>query len=99
MNSYDLGQLVRCPVQIVDLTGAPVDPGTLTFTIEEPDGTETVYVYGTDAQLVRLSAGSFYVDWPTAQSGTHFYRYVSTVAGAGALDSYFGVLAPLVTPA
>lgn len=38
------------------------DPTVVTFKQRTPSGVETTYVYGTDAEVVRYSAGNFHVD-------------------------------------
>ena len=61
--------------------GTLTDPTVVTFTITEPDGTETAYINGTDAQNVKDSTGRYHVDWTITQAGRHFWKF----AGTGAL--------------
>ena len=39
--------------------GTLTDPTTVTFTVRTPTGTETAYVYGTDAEVVKGSTGVY----------------------------------------
>lgn len=64
------------------VNGMATDPAAVTFKLRDPAGTLTTYVYGTDAQLVRDSAGAFHVDWPVAAAGRHFVKW----DGDGAAD-------------
>lgn len=69
--------------------GTPTDPTGLTFTMREPDGVETIYVFGTDAQPVKDSTGNYHVDWAVAKPGRHHYRWVGTGAAAEAGQGEF----------
>ena len=57
------GDVVRLTISVTDPDDdSATDPEALTVTVQDPDGTETAYVYGTDAELVRSATGSFYID-------------------------------------
>lgn len=42
--------------------GALVDPSTITLTITRPSGSQLVYSYGVDPEIVRKSQGEYYID-------------------------------------
>lgn len=58
------------------------DPTTVTFRIKDPSGTITVYVYLTNSELVKDSAGNFHVDWKFSLSGDYYYRWEGSGATA-----------------
>lgn len=84
MNTYKKGQKVRTKAtsfQVYDEntdTWVPTDPTTVTCVIKSPDGTETEYVYGTDAELVRDGVGVYHLDLVADQNKRWYYRYAGT---------------------
>lgn len=85
MSTTDVGDGVTLKVNdIKNRDGAISDPTTLTFTMTEPDGTVTTYVYGTDTQLVRDSVGNYHVDWVITKVGAHVWKFDGT--GTATLD-------------
>lgn len=108
MNRFTLGALVRLAVEF-NVNGTPTDPTAVTFKVRVPAGTVTTYVYGTDAQLVKASAGTvirdadgnavwtaaasgtYYVDYPTAAEGIHWWRMQGTGTAVGAEEQAFTV--------
>ncbi len=72
---------VRIAVNFQDDDGTDVDPSAVTFKVSSPSGTITTYVYGTDADLVRLDAGDYYIDFVPDASGRWYYRWSSTGTG------------------
>lgn len=91
--AYDLGETVRISVAITNAVGAAADPTGLTIKIRNPAGTITTYTYGTDAQLVKLSTGNYYVDWSiplaAASEGAWSYRFDGTGTNACASEGTF----------
>lgn len=75
---YDVGDRRRLQCTIVDEDDELTDPTTLTFTMLEPDGTVTEYVWSIDSELIRTTQGTFYVNWDAAQVGVHRWRYEAT---------------------
>ena len=60
------------------------------FSVKDPAGAVTTYVYLTDAQLVRSGAGVYYADVRFTTAGPWFVRHWSTGTGeAAAEQSYF----------
>lgn len=63
---------------VTSITGSPVNPTDLTFTMLEPDGTVTEYVKDTDAELEAVVTGTWRVLWTCAQAGMHRFRFAAT---------------------
>ena len=97
MRTYDIGDLVRLTGTFRNAAGVLTDPTTVTCRIERPDETETVYLYGTDVEVVRDSAGIFHVDVVPANPGEWSHPPFSgdvvdgEIWGRGALDMKAGV--------
>lgn len=83
---------VRLAVNFQDDDWTDVDPSTVTFKAFSPSGVTTTYVYQTDAQLVRLDTGDYFVDFVPDESGRWHYRWSSTGTGtAVAMEGSFVV--------
>lgn len=91
MNIYDIGDLVRIKATFENVDGVILDPTTITFKLKTPDDVTTVYVYGTDAALVKESTGVYHVDWSCTQAGLHIYLYIGTGTVQTAEESHFQV--------
>jgi hypothetical protein len=63
------------------------DATTLTCRVEKPDGTFTVYTYGTDLQLVRISTGVYRITVTVDQAGEWWFRGNFTHTSGGATVS------------
>lgn len=59
---------------------SPGDPSTVKFEVLASVGVLNTYVYGVDAQVVRVSAGVYYLDFVAATKGTWWAK----VSGYGA---------------
>jgi len=88
-NTYDLGDGITFTATFT-VSGANTDPTTVLFKITTPDGVTTTYTYGVDAELVKSATGIYYVDYVTAQSGEHKYRFAGTGVPA-ATENIFNV--------
>lgn len=62
----------------IHAVGTLTDPTTVTFSITEPDGTQTTYVQGIDDEAVKDSTGVYYVDWTITQAGRHYWKWTGT---------------------
>lgn len=91
INSYQQGQRVRVTGTFT-LNSVATDPTAITFAWRNPAGTLTTLTYGTDAALVRSSAGVYYVDLSTATSGVYTYRFRGTGTVETADSGQFTVL-------
>jgi hypothetical protein len=65
-------------------TGALVDPTTVKFKYEKPDGTETTLTYGTDAALTKTSTGKYQATVDLTAVGTWYFRWETTGSYQGA---------------
>lgn len=94
MARYPSGQPIRLSTTVTDVaTGALVNAGTLTLTIQQTDGTTTTYSSPTND-----TTGKYHQDIPAADIATvdHYqYKWVSTGAGAGVSFGSFDVFDPL----
>jgi len=77
---FVIGSQARLTVAFT-VSGAPADPTIITVKIRTPAGVETSHVYGTDPDVKRSGAGSYYYDLYCAEDGTYHHRWT----GAGAL--------------
>lgn len=80
INQWDQGDLVELKGTFRNDAGVVTDPTTITFKIQPVGGIVTTYVFGTDAQLVRVSAGIYTVNWIVAAEWIHEYRFIGTGA-------------------
>src|SRR5690606_6658159 len=60
VQAYDKGDRVQFTAAFTNLAGAAADPTTVRFKVKRPDLTETTWVYGTDAQVVRDGVGAYH---------------------------------------
>lgn len=82
--TYDLGNVVRSIATFGDAAGGALDPTTVTFRMRSPTGTLTTYVYGINAELVRMATGLYRVDLSLSEPGRWSYRWLSTGTGQAA---------------
>lgn len=78
MADYDVGDVVTLGATMRDSVGVLADPVTITFRIQARNGPVTAYVFGTDAELERVSLGVYRVAWEIIASGPHDYRWIAT---------------------
>lgn len=85
MKNFAQGATVQIGATFKDVSGALIDPVTVTFTVRsEADGDENTYIYGIGADIIRSSLGVYYFDQDTAaMSGVWSWRIV----GSGATSS------------
>lgn len=70
--TYTLGQVVRLKGTIRDVTGALVNPTTVTARVRDPAGVTTAIT------ATNESLGVYYVEVTANSSGVWYYRFVST---------------------
>jgi hypothetical protein len=80
-------------------SGVAADPTTVKLTIVRPDGQRNTYTYLTDAQIVKASTGTYYIDLALDIPGTWTYRWFSEGTGKAADDKTLIVEANLATDA
>ena len=56
------------------------DPSTITFSVREPDGTKTVYIYDDGPEVVRLSEGVYSMDIILDSAGNWICKIATTGA-------------------
>lgn len=85
---FDYGEVVRARNTYTDPTsGAVTDPLTVQVEIRAPSGAVTTYVYGTDAQLTKVSVGVYQVLISMAQTGTYKWRWTAGTANGPVVDN------------
>lgn len=81
------GSIVRARVTYTDPdTGVVTDPAGVSVVIRAPDGTKTTYIYGTDNELVRESAGVYHVLITLSQVGTYKWKWTGTASEQAVVD-------------
>lgn len=75
---FDLGDDVRVSGVFKDTNGDEGDPTAVTFKFRPPGAASpTIYVYGTDGELVRDSLGNYHVDIDADLPGTWKWRWIA----------------------
>jgi len=69
---------LRLTTKFRDSDGALIDPDTVTFETFSPCGERVSYVYTTDVEVTRLSAGSYAADIVPDESGRWRFRWLTT---------------------
>lgn len=75
---YYPGSPIRFTISFTDETGTGVDPATVTARTYSPCGREATYVYGTDDEVGKSSAGNYYADITPDESGEWLLRWQTT---------------------
>ena len=75
---HDTGDQVRITTTFANSSGVDTDPTGVTFSLKTPDGIVTMYVYGTNSELAKVSTGVYYVDVTPTISGRHIFRWAAT---------------------
>jgi hypothetical protein len=89
---HDIGDTPIYEVAFTNAAGAPSDPTEMTFMLKKPDGTETSYVYGAAAQVVRSGVGTYQFTVPTlVAAGQYVVRAKGTAGIITAVERAFGV--------
>ncbi len=98
---YDVGDSLKIrtttPFQETE-SGALIDPATVTFTVRDPLGTRTEYVYGVAADVIREAAGDYSMIVRPDCTGRWRFAVVGVNSDGVALsaaEGYFEVRPPL----
>lgn len=92
--SYHVGDIVTIEAVWTDSAGVATDPAAVFCQYQDPSGVSVTLTYGTDAALVRDSAGNYHVDIDAGEAGYWYYRFYSTGSGQAASEpKTFTVLA------
>jgi hypothetical protein len=95
MTVFVKGKLVRSSAAFTNSAGAAIDPTAVKVTVRTPAKVSTTYVYGTDAALVKDSAGNYHLDIDASLSGFYYTYWFSTGTGQAAEESFFEVIDPI----
>lgn len=69
---------VRVAANFQDDQQADIDPDTVSVRFLAPSGVANLYTYGTDAALVKVNTGDYYIDFVPNESGRWYYRWATT---------------------
>ena len=97
MARYPLNQPVRLSTTITDVTGALVNPATLTLLVRLAQADGTWLTTGTYSSPANDSTGTYHQDVPVtdlAAAGHYQYTWTSTGSGAGVSFGEFDVFDP-----
>ncbi len=75
VNIYDVGDKVRSTIAFTKGVSTSADPTTVTYKIMDPLGKSETYVYGVDAEIIRLVAGKYYTLIDADEEGTWTHRW------------------------
>ena len=91
MNEYSIGTLVHAVGTWINAAGGGVDPAAVFAKVKDPVGNEVTYAYPADPELVRESAGVYYVDVDITLEGIWWVRFYSTGSGQAAAEQGFKI--------
>jgi hypothetical protein len=99
MGVYTAGTAVTI-TETFKILNVPTDPTTVTFTVQDPGGVDTSYVFGVDPEVTNPDVGDYVLQLPAlTQPGIYYY----TVVGTGAVEASGGgdftiIASPVVDP-
>lgn len=71
---------IRLDANFFNDAGTDTDPDTVKLYLYDPNGTQTIYTYGTDDEMGRTDTGDYYCDVTPDSSGRWFWRWEATGA-------------------
>ena len=87
---YDIGDAATVSAAF-SVDEVPTDPTTVTVKILDPGGITTTYVYDTDAEVIKDSAGNYHMVVSFNQSGFWYHRWEGTGACEAAGEASLNV--------
>lgn len=81
MAAMNVGQAFTHRAEFRDVDGALVDPASVTWTGRDPSDVDTVYVYGTDVELVKDSTGLYHVNGVLSAAGRWYFKFDGSGVG------------------
>ena len=91
---HDVGDKVRSTCTFTDVASStPVDPTTVKVTVTDPNDTATTYIYGTDPEIVKDSAGTYHTDIYLTVAGIWTVRWFSEGSAEAAEVHYLVAIA------
>ena len=98
MGVYPLGTAVTVS-ETFSVLDVPTNPTTVTYTVRDPTGVETSYVFGVDAEVTNPSVGIFVLSLPACnEPGVWYHEIVGTGAVVAAGTGEFTVLSSVLAP-
>lgn len=88
LGRFATGQKIRSRVTFKDIDGALADPTGVIAKYESPAGSETTKTYGSDAEVVKVSTGEFYIDVTLSSDGNWTLRWNGTGTVVAAVEDY-----------
>jgi hypothetical protein len=83
LGAYTLGTAVTIR-ETFTVLGTPTDPTTVVFTVQGPDGVDTIYTFGIDGEVTHPAVGVYVLDLaPPPDPGVYFY----SVTGTGSVEA------------
>lgn len=89
MDSFYIGQQIKIDAAFTNLAGAAADPTDIVAEVRTPSGEIDVYTYGTDADLTKLSTGSYRLLYTVDDDGLYHWRFAGTGAVIAAIEGQF----------
>jgi hypothetical protein len=89
--AYNIGDLIRISASFTNTASALTDPTALNIVVKAP-GASVLHTYGTSASLIKSSSGIYYLDYPAASSGEHYYTWTATGAVETSEEGAFNVV-------
>ena len=86
VNTYDIGDSIRCTITFATTAGVPTDPTTVTFKYRDPSGNEVTWVFGVDPEVIKDDTGDYHADVTLDEDGLWYYRWEGTGALIGAAE-------------
>jgi hypothetical protein len=91
MNTYEQDNVVRVSVTFKDAAGVLADPTTVKLRVKIGSAEPSEYVYGTDSEVMRDSAGLYHADLAVNAPGTWRYKWLGTGTVTAADENSFKV--------
>lgn len=89
---FDVGDTAELSAEFrVTRTNVLTDPAALTVTVKPPTGSNVIYTYGVDAQIVKDATGVYRCLIDCAMSGTYNVYWKGTGAAKAAKSVAFKV--------
>ena len=80
--SYTVGDTLTFTATF-NVGGVLTDPGAVTFTLENPSGASTDYVYGVAPEVTKVAVGSYSASVALGAVGTWTFTWTGTTPAVG----------------
>lgn len=85
---FDVGDLIRSSNRF-SVSDTDTDPDTIRVLVKNPAGAVSVYVYGTDPEVVKSSTGNYYIDVSLSIAGIWRTRWEGTGAVVATAEDFW----------